>query len=130
MFSFFHVESKPAELANLLSHIRRGGGDQFGADGMAVRGHIGDHLSEIGDVGEHDCVGDQAGIFQLFFLLHRIAALDYRAAEADPVEDAICGFRATVEAHSSRQVGQGPEKVGADLPRGKVGFEVQTQDFT
>jgi len=59
---------------------------------MAVRGHIGNHLSEIGDVGEHDCVGNQAGTFQLFFLLHRIAALDYRVAEADPVEGVIVGL--------------------------------------
>ena len=41
-----HVESKPAEPANLLSHIRRGGGDQFWDDGMAVSGHVGDHCGE------------------------------------------------------------------------------------
>jgi len=60
-----------------------GAGDQSGGDGVSVRGHVRQDRGHVGDVGQHDRVGDEAGVFELFLLLDGVATPDHRAAERD-----------------------------------------------
>ena len=60
--------------------------------GCPSAGHGGQDHGQVGDVGQHDRVGDQAGVFQLLLLLDGIAAFDHRAAEGDPVEEVVVGL--------------------------------------
>lgn len=87
-----HVEIVFPETSNVLAHVGAGRGGKFGRDGMSVGSHGGKHLGQVGDVGEHDPVGDQAGVFELLLLLDRIAAFDDRASEGDPIEKIVEGF--------------------------------------
>jgi hypothetical protein len=59
---------------------------------MPVLGHVGQRLGEVGNVGQHDRVGDEAGVFELLLLLDGIATLDDVAEEAAGRGDAgQCG---------------------------------------
>jgi hypothetical protein len=40
------------------------------------------HFSQIGDVGQHDRVSDQGGVFELLFLFDRIAALSNNGSDS------------------------------------------------
>jgi len=76
----------------VLAHVGAGGGDQGGRDGVAVPGHAGKDRGQVGDIGQHDRVGDEAGVLELFLLLDGIAALDHRPAKRNPVEKVIVGL--------------------------------------
>ena len=59
---------------------------------VAVLGHVDDNVGEIGDVGEHDRVGDKVHVLELFLLFDGIAALDDGPAEGDPVQEIVEGL--------------------------------------
>ena len=48
-----------------------------------------DDGAQVGDVGQHDRIGDEAGVFELLFLLDGIAALDHRPAKRHPIEEVV-----------------------------------------
>ncbi len=87
-----HIEIVFTESSNVLAHVGAGRGGECGRDRVSVGGHGGEHLGQVGDIGEHDPIGDQAGVFELLLLLDRVAALDDRAAEGDPVEKIVVGL--------------------------------------
>ncbi len=55
-------------------------------------GHAGEHVRQVDDVVQHHGVGDQVHVLHLLELLHRVAALDHRATEADPVQEVVVGL--------------------------------------
>src|SRR4051812_39364757 len=59
---------------------------------MPISVHGGQRGGHIGNVGEHDSVGDEARVFELFLLFDGIAALDDRSAKGDPVEKVVEGL--------------------------------------
>jgi hypothetical protein len=46
----------------------------------------------ICDVGQHDRIGNEAGVFELLLLFDRIATLDQRAPERNPIEEVVVGL--------------------------------------
>ena len=80
------------EAADVLACVGAQVGNQARSDWVLVLGHGRQHAGHVGDVGQHDRVGDQAGIFELLLLLDRVAALHHRAAEGDPIEEVVEGL--------------------------------------
>ncbi|HTF62971.1 MAG TPA: hypothetical protein VK638_09695, partial [Edaphobacter sp.] len=87
-----HVESKPAEPANLLSHIRRGGGDLFWVTGWPSLAMSAITAVRSATFESMTVFATRLGVFQLLFLLDGIAALDHGSAKADTVEEIIVGL--------------------------------------
>lgn len=59
---------------------------------MSVCGHARHYLGQVCNIGKHNRVGEEARIFELFFLFDRIAAFDERATESNPIEKGIVGL--------------------------------------
>jgi hypothetical protein len=56
---------------------------------MSVCGHACHYLGQVCDIGKHNRVGDEACLFELFFLFDRITTFDDRTAERNPIEKVI-----------------------------------------
>src|SRR3954452_777049 len=69
-----HVEDVWPEAADVLARVRAEAADQGGRDGVLISVHGGQRGGHVGDVGEHDSVGDEARVFELFLLFDWIAA--------------------------------------------------------
>jgi hypothetical protein len=69
-----------------------GTGDQGGRDGGSVCGHARQDRGHIGDIGQHDRVGDEVDVSELLLLLDGIATLDHWATERNPVEELVVGL--------------------------------------
>src|SRR5215218_8562917 len=82
-----HGEDVLPEAADVLARVRAEAADQGGRDGVPISVHGGQRGGHVGDVGEHDSIGDEARVFELFLLFDWIAALDDRSAKGDPVEE-------------------------------------------
>ena len=80
------------EAADVLARVRAEAADQGGRDGVPISVHGGQRGGHVGNVGEHDSVGDEARVFELFLLFDWIAALDDRSAKGDPVEEVVEGL--------------------------------------
>jgi hypothetical protein len=72
--------------------LRPGAYDQGWGDGVSVVVHRDERGGQIGYVGQHHRVGDEARVFELLLLLNRIAALDDGATERNPIEEVVEGF--------------------------------------
>jgi len=81
-----------AKAQKMPADIGVGTGDQGERDGVPVHGHVRQDRGHIGDVAQHDGVGDEAGAFELLLLLDGIAALDHRTPERDPIEKVVVGL--------------------------------------
>jgi hypothetical protein len=97
----------------MAAYIGAETGNQGGCNWVPVGGHIGKDACQVGDVGQHDGVGDQACVFQLLFLLDGVAALDHRATEGHPVQKIIVGL----------DLGGFSTDAPADLDAGEEGLE-------
>ena len=81
-----------AEAEDVPADVGAGTGDQAWRNGVPVGGHVRQNCCHISDVGQHDRVGDEAGVFELLLLLDRIATLDHRTAERNPIEEVVVGL--------------------------------------
>jgi hypothetical protein len=58
-----HVEIVLSEAEDVLADLGVGAGDQGVGDGVSARGHVRQDCGHFGDVGQHDHVGGEAGIY-------------------------------------------------------------------
>jgi len=111
-----HVEDVLAKTADVLAHIRAEAGNQPGSDAVAIPRHGRQNFGHIGDIGQHDRVGDEASIFELLLLLDRMRRLG-RPPLARPIVSEI----ETLAASTTLSIREIQKKIAGKASRGIVG---------